>query len=260
MSVPLKRLMELEAAHLVAEVLGGQANSRDVTGRGAIDGTHDFDVTLSDGKVVALEVTTAARQEMVGTFAALGGFVDAKFPSLTHNWSLTGRHPDDEHRGPQIRQLLRSGDALLRDLEAADVSKFDEVHRSAPPVTDPVAQEAVRRLHQLGVFAGQAMGVAPAGEAFVAVALVGGGGSVDPDALNQSVTRETQANLAKLERSGGDELHLFVWIDGSMFSEEMAMYLRNVPPSGPLLPPSITTVWAATWGPGVNFRSNTSRL
>ena len=217
-------------------------------------------MTLSDGRVVALEVTTAARQEMVGTFAALGGLVDAKFPSLTHNWSLTGRHPDDEHRGPQIRQLVRSGDALLRDLEAADVSKLDEVHRSAPPVTDPVAQEAVRRLHQLGVFAGQAMGVAPVGEAFVAVSLVGGGGSVDPDALNQSVTREAQANLVKLERSGRDELHLFVWIDSTMFSEEMAMYLRNVPPSGPSLPPSITTVWAATWGPGVNFKSNTSRL
>ena len=72
------------------------------------------------------------------------------------------------------------------------------------------------------------------------LSLFGGGGWVNPDALNESVVREAQANLEKLERSGRDELHLFVWIDSTMFSEEMAMYLRNVPPSGPSLPPSIT--------------------
>ena len=62
MSVPFKRLMELEAAHLAAQVLQGHAKSRDVRGPGAIDGTHDFDVALPDGRVVALEVTTAARK------------------------------------------------------------------------------------------------------------------------------------------------------------------------------------------------------
>ena len=45
-----------------------------------------------------------------------------------------------------------------------------------------------------------------------------------------------------------------------MFSEEMSLYLGNVPQSAPVLPPTIASVWVATWGPGVNYKSNTSRL
>ena len=49
------------------------------------------------------------------------------------------------------------------------------------------------------------MGQALVGEAFVALSLVGGGGWVDPDALNESVRREAEANLKKLEKSGRDK-------------------------------------------------------
>jgi len=80
MSVPFQRLMELEAAHLVAQILQGQAKSRDMRGPGAIDGTHDFDLALPDGRVVALEVTTAAREEQINTLASFKRLADAKFP------------------------------------------------------------------------------------------------------------------------------------------------------------------------------------
>jgi hypothetical protein len=261
MSTSIKRLMELEAAHLVEEVLGGNATSRDRRGPGATDGSHDFDVALPNGRSAALEVTTAAREEIVATFAAMKQLYDAKFPDLTYNWSLTARHPDEEHRGPQVREITRTANSLLRDLELAGVTEFDTVYRSTAPTTDLLAQEAVGRFGQFGVFAGRQMGVARSpGDAYVVLALVGGGGVMDPDALNQSVRREADANVAKLARSGADECHLFVWIDGTMFSEEIALYLRHVPTIGPSLPPPIATVWVATWGPGQSYRSNTSRL
>jgi len=68
------------------------------------------------------------------------------------------------------------------------VKRFDELHQSAPPVTNPVARGAIEQLRRMGVFAGYSMGDAQAGEAFVALSLVGGGGWVNPNALNESVT------------------------------------------------------------------------
>jgi hypothetical protein len=49
---------ENAAAEIVASVLMGKADCRDDAG--APSATHDFDVMLPDGTVVALEITTAA--------------------------------------------------------------------------------------------------------------------------------------------------------------------------------------------------------
>ena len=186
--------------------------------------------SASRWSVIGMEVTTATRGEAIEIFAALPGLYEARYPNLTRNWSQTSHHPNDEQRGPQVREITRSADSLLRDLELAGIFEFDTVYRAAPPVTEPAAQDAVRRLGKIGVFAGRQMGEARSeGDAFVALGLLGGGGVVDPDALNQSVRREADANVEKLARSGADEAHLFVWIDSTMFSEEMILHLGNVP-------------------------------
>jgi hypothetical protein len=70
-STSMKRRLELEVAHTVAQVLGGSPKSRDTPGPGALDGMDDFDVTLLDGRIVALEATTAARQETIRTIVAM---------------------------------------------------------------------------------------------------------------------------------------------------------------------------------------------
>ena len=252
--------MELEAAHIVGQVMNGTPKSFDRRGPGARDGMYDFDVGLSNGRSVALEATTAAQEDMIGTLAAFSQLHDVTFPALKYNWSLTGQHPEGSNRGPDMRGIRRQADVLLGVLETAEVLKFDERYRSVPRTTNADVQRALDQLGRLGVYAGTAMSEAPPGEAFIAVGLVGGGGSVDNDAINQSVAREVDANLAKLERSDADERHLFVWIDSSMFSEELSMHLGQVPSTGPTLPASITTVWVATWGPGTNYKANTSRL
>jgi hypothetical protein len=56
--------------------------------------------------------------------------------------------------------------------------------------------------------------------ALIGPGMVGRGGVVDPDALNDAVTAEVQHNLEKLERAGVDENHLFVWIDATRFAAE----------------------------------------
>jgi hypothetical protein len=154
----ISRLLELEAAHLVAAVLDSQPKSRDQRGPGATDGMHDFDVNLPGGDVIALEVTTAANRTRIGTIAAFGKLRDAEFPSLTHGWGLTGRHPDAGERGPRINDLIQHGDDLLSRLEIAGVAAFDVEHPGRYPVVeDPDAMPAIQRLRELGVFAGMAM-------------------------------------------------------------------------------------------------------
>jgi hypothetical protein len=108
-SMPMKRRLELETAHLVAAVLDGEPHSRDEPGPGAKDGMHDFDVILATGQVIALEVTTAANQRMIETTAAFRKLRDARYPSLSHHWGLTGRHPSAGERGPQINGLVKQG-------------------------------------------------------------------------------------------------------------------------------------------------------
>lgn len=49
---------EAEGADLVARLINGRPIRRD--GPGAPPGTHDFDIQLNDGNIVALEVTQQA--------------------------------------------------------------------------------------------------------------------------------------------------------------------------------------------------------
>ncbi len=120
-SMSIKRQLELGAAHTVAQVLGGTPESRDKPGPGALDGTHDFDIHLPGGGVVALEVTTAANKAMIGTTAAMRKLRDAKWPELTHSWGLTGRHPENGADDPRINEVVKRGNRLLAQLEQAGV-------------------------------------------------------------------------------------------------------------------------------------------
>jgi hypothetical protein len=253
-----KRQRELEAAYLVAAVLDGDAICRDKPG--APDGTHDFDVVLVDGSLVALEVTTAASSRILGTLAVLHKVSERRYPCLTMVWTITGTHPGDGESGPRIRELAGRVEGLLRRLEVADVDRFDDVSPVSRRDLGGDARQAMEELRALGVTSGRATS-APLGDVgSVSLGLVGGGGVLDPEALNVAVAREVDANLAKLDRAAADERHLFVWVDSTSFSAELSMWTLQVPPGVLELPSSISTVWAATWGPGVSYGSKAARL
>jgi hypothetical protein len=254
-------LRESEAALLVAAVLGGVHQKVDVQGPGAVDGAHDFTVLLPGGRRIALEVTTATNQAMNSTRAVMGKVYEGRYPSLKFNWSLTGRHPERGVPGPRISVIVKRADGLLAMLERAEVSSFDEYHPYKREFVDPEALRAIDDCKKIGVVGAHSLDLADqVGGAFVALSLVGGGGAVDRGQLNDVVVREAEANRQKLERAEVDERHLFVWIESGVFSAELSMHLGHAPAEGPTLPSPITTAWAATWGPGVSFGSNTARL
>ena len=258
----LNGLKESEASRLVSAVLGGTSVRNDLRGPGAVDGAYDFTVALPSGRKIALEVTTAANQAMIGTLAALQQMLDGNYPSLRFNWSLTGRHPAAGRGGPRVKAIAGSADNLLRRLEDAQLLSFDEYHPFRRDVVEPDALDAIAQLRRIGVIGAVAMDpVADESEAFVALSLMGGGDpAVDRNQLNLIVAREAESNRRKLERAVADERHLFIWVDSSMFSAELNMHLGHLPDAGPDLPSFVTTAWAALWGPGMNFGWNTGRL
>jgi hypothetical protein len=72
-SVPMGELdrMEVTAGDLVAQLLAGHEDPQDVPG--APSATVDFNVIVPDGRLAALEITTAADADVVAeTVAAFG--------------------------------------------------------------------------------------------------------------------------------------------------------------------------------------------
>ena len=82
---------ELAAANVVAAALGGRWESRD--GEDDPPGMHDFDVILSDGRCIALEVTSATDGAVVALSDAAVGREGRHqrwpAPGLANDWIVT---------------------------------------------------------------------------------------------------------------------------------------------------------------------------
>lgn len=77
---------EKHAEQIVGEKTGGLAHTRDVPG--APPGTHDFDVVLPDGRILAVEATPHADPEQFRLYAAIRQYGEWIFPELTCSWYL----------------------------------------------------------------------------------------------------------------------------------------------------------------------------
>ena len=106
---------EVVAGRIVADQLSGVWESRDVPG--APDASHDVDITLPDGQRIALEVTSAADEELLSMYAAIGSVWKAE--SLSADWwiSFRGDAP------AEIKRMVKGLEAHLRVLEAEGVTE-----------------------------------------------------------------------------------------------------------------------------------------
>ena len=251
-----KRQRELEAAALVAAALDGVAVSRD--GTKAPDGRHDFDIVTADG-TVALEVTTSADELAVRAFARMSSGAITEAPELREVWALTTEHPKDEASMPDFKRIGKESGPLLEALEAEGCREvgrtFSPIHRlSGRP------RQIAEKLLTLGVKSAAALGPPREGGGWFAVSLVGGGGWLDPEALNAAVVKECAANVKKLLSANRDDRHAFIWMDTSNFAAEFALFMNRPPLSGPNLPDAVSTAWIGLWDPGRTAGSNSSLL
>ncbi|MCP5117833.1 MAG: hypothetical protein GY953_44000 [bacterium] len=200
-------------------------------------GQHDFDLELSDGTVVPLEVTAAKNQPYEETVAAIrsphkgGPFVDAL--ECQQSWRV---HPT---AGARINRIREQVDSYLAKIEAAGLTEFFSwTDASESQVVFDILRDLGiergrvfrwKRLHQIGI------ALPFSGMHKVA--------SLDLQLAVEAESRKSD-NRKKLGLSPQGESHLFVYIDPFNYTAWKALVDHEPPISGPELPEEITQVWA----------------
>ena len=152
---PTRRQRELEGAWLVASFLSGKPHSRD--GLGAPDKTHDFDVTLNDGRTIALEVTSSTVREVIAMWAAIDA-CDWQCDELTQSWSvsLVAARRGDE--GDSVKRFRTEGLVGLPCSNSSHRRCGDLVGGSIPTHFTEAGREAIRALRDLKVHSASLIG------------------------------------------------------------------------------------------------------
>ena len=236
---------QVHAETIVAKQTGGKSSSRDVPG--APPGTHDFDVQLPDGRLLAVEVTRHTAQAGVQRDAEIHR-QDWNFSGLRHWWALSV--------GPGVPVQVLHGELpdLLGALEASGIEgarlHTDEDIGAAP---GSEAKEALGRLRQHGVHHLTLLTPNREGGGGVTIGSAPVIGSTHPDTVVDAVEKHARRKEKTLLPAVADERHLFLWIEAYQHSALAAMAMGEFP-RPPLLPDAIDAVWVvggANTGEGV---------
>ncbi|MGH9223220.1 MAG: hypothetical protein ACRD2W_05435 [Acidimicrobiales bacterium] len=198
---------------------------------------HDFDVVLPGDRVVAVEVTrhtvsaeNASRAETAKR--------EWQFPALGYDWvvDMTVHH--------DVRHVHREFPALLAEVEAAGLDRFDLKHKTP---SGPAA-EALQAMRAAGARLLYRHIEAKAGGGRIILGAASVVGSTAADVLT-GVT-ERYGNLAdnarKVASAEADERHLFIWVESGQHQATSAMAFEVLPERHPELPERIDAVWLAT--------------
>lgn len=244
--------------------LGGTV--RRVDSGGGAEQRHDFDLTLSSGETIAVEVT---RHNLPGSLAVLSEVDkrDWRFPILGGVWvvdmipvynvgavhreiSAHLKAFEDVH----IERLLLRG-FLFDESLTADELDADE-RRDRELLRRTATTESAVRVYELGARlvyrladAGPEGGEVVMSEASQASAT---GPSVVVDLVERHTARAD--NITKLSAaSDRSERHLFIWVENSQHAAVATFAFSNLLPDGahlpdraPALPHCVDVVWAVT--------------
>ena len=250
---PQKNEAEQEAAWIVATVLDGVPCRRD--NLASPSKTHDFDVTLPSGKVIALEVTSSVIAEVAAFWRDLNRRpIDTT--GLQWHWSIQVSQPRVDVSTPRVKQLQKSLAAQLLILEPhLGGNVIDAMVDFVDPI-DAVAN-AVQALRAMGV---QVANPLPRRQTEPAQVAVGTGGFIRSTELTELVERAVHDNLEKLASAQADDRHLFLWITPSDLGNSAKLALQQLPDERPRIDCAVSVVWVALWSPNFNSEIQSMRL
>ncbi|ABK51814.1 hypothetical protein Acel_0038 [Acidothermus cellulolyticus 11B] len=232
--------LEIEAARVVNSFYMGRIIQRD--GMKASDGSHDYDIELPDGRIIALEVTSAADPERMALLSEL-----SKTPSipssLEHDWLVSVWDVRNEPH-VNIKRLVKKTEPRLSTLVRHGVTEIDKVSLDRKR---HVPRDVCYELASLGVARARTLTLANPGEVREIFFSYAGGVTSHQGILNQLIEQTTKANAAKLAVANAAERHLFVWVTALGRPDvELAMFSNWLPVNSPAIAPGIDVVWAAT--------------
>jgi hypothetical protein len=234
---------EAAAFHYVPLLTGTRLEHWDTDGRqGAVDALLHY----PDGRVASLEVTSAAAEGRRQLYRLLNDHAVLPNPG-EWTWSITIDDPRD------FPELLNRYRALIVKSEAMGITRPDHAYRQAF-AGDHDFEWAVRASVTLSGSPELPKLRADGHEYPLYVTQGGSGGAVDEElaGFEQAVVdllalEHVQKRVAKLERDGRNEQHLFVLADESALPFPVAYALMArpelSPPGVPPLPVRLTHLW-----------------
>ena len=210
---------EAVAARVLAELMDGTEVKRDTQSGPASSGIHDYDITLPDGRLIALEIT----QEVDIENRRQAGYIqkhDVESDCLQYIWSVELDHRCDV--GPVYSDLPE----LLARLEELDISCLSV---SRKPRMSPYMQ----KLRELGIQSVNVIDKAVSHSKIHIVPHIGSGCSWHPDALTGVADIALGRKAEKLRRARADERHLWIWIDYSLGPSQMPDPVGRLPSTLP---------------------------
>jgi hypothetical protein len=218
---------EPNAAQIVRDRTGGSTTPRDVPG--APSRTHDFDLRLPDGKLIALEITSNTDPVYRSLFEEIRK--QGMWPCPALPCSLYLLIDRDTH----IRTLRERAEELLVS-EPAMQTAAEWFHPEEWSLLYKLGVRAVRKLPEL--IPSQ---IVCEPDDFDLRTL----DHQDGHALAADVEQLARQDADKLGTAVADERHLFVWID--FFQKDAMADLRSggLPLIRPALPPEVDVLWVA---------------
>jgi hypothetical protein len=233
----------------VAAVLGGELLPLD--GPTAPDGTPDFQIDLSDGRRVILDVTAATKDRTVKEAIAFNN--DWSAPELHSDWVV--RHVKDLEgtETVYVKELVERLKPILVELEGSET----------PEVIVPlggVHPHAVEGLSSLGIQRVQNRGPRQDESGGAILFIRSSSTSGDPGEINRVAQERAEAKADSLSKQDGDEHHVFVWFDSTQPAAELALHAGTLPGVGPELPAGVDAIWVTNYGPPVGGTITPGRL
>jgi hypothetical protein len=232
---------EEAAGTIVARYVGGTVVPRDVPG--APDGTHDLDIVLPDGSVIAVEVTSARESKLLSIYAtAFGKRWEA--PNLSAHWQVAF----ESGKALDVPRLAAGVVPHLELLEKRGLTEAGTLTSGAWRSAGDDVVSAFQQITELGATHVRRWSDPASGETPLLLFSGHSGAGGNPEQVNALVEERAGAKAEKLLASGADERHLVVWIDSSYSDAELGMATMPPPDTSPSLPVGIDVVWAATDG------------
>ncbi|RYP84333.1 hypothetical protein EKO23_15960 [Nocardioides guangzhouensis] len=225
-----ERALETESQQVLARLLGGRVEPRDVP---PAQGQRDFDLVDDQGSVLTAVEVTSVQLPLARATRAQMERIRHQDVGLQTSWMVA------IHEEADLAASLAQVVSLLNKLESHGISAFGAPFEA---VTGR-AVDAVDELRRLRIAQGRAMPDSVPPRLFPSGY---GSGSIDPANLTAAVEAEIEKpdNRRKLgEAPTGAERHMFVWLhDSHWYVSSLLRDGWGLPPA-PALPSEVDVVW-----------------
>jgi hypothetical protein len=232
---------EIAAADLVTSMIGGRAVPKDVGD--APEKTVDFLIEdLPNLRTAALEVTSIADPRVVSQLQAAFGRTWSS-PDLSQIWAVALSRSDPNQN---ITRLIKAMTPLLVMFEREGETKvevdYSPRYQPKPAHISEEMHEARITMLDNGVSRAQVWNTPQQGKHGEILFMIREGVSSDPGLLNELVVDRAKKKVEKLRAMEATERHLFIWMDSTYPSAELA-FATLPPPPAPSIPKDIDVVW-----------------